>query len=154
MTETETQPTTAPTDDWNAQFAALKARFPKVKDSIVFAFHVLQSNPDIALDDLKAQAKLHGIKVTAASVNAARRLLARTSATDGVAASPARSPAAATPRRTRRPRAAAAPLDVEALIRTTVGKIQDQGAAEAERLREAIRKAIAVLEAAVTSSIG
>ena len=34
------------------------------------------------------------------------------------------------------------------MIRATVGKIQDQGAAEAERLREAMRKAIAVLEAA------
>ncbi len=63
MTETETQPTTTPTDDWKAQFAALKARFPKVKDSIVFAIHALQSNPDIALDDLKAQANLHGIRV-------------------------------------------------------------------------------------------
>ena len=34
---TETLPTTLPTDDWNAEFDALKARFPKVKDSIVFA---------------------------------------------------------------------------------------------------------------------
>ncbi len=30
-----------------------------------------------------------------------------------------------------------------------VGKIQDQGAADAERLREAVRKAIGVLEAAI-----
>ena len=37
MTETETLPTTLPTDDWNAEFDARKARFPKVKDSIVFA---------------------------------------------------------------------------------------------------------------------
>ena len=33
----------------------------------------------------------------------------------------------------------------------TMGKIQDQGAVEAERLREAIREAIGVLEAAVGS---
>ena len=145
MTATETQPNPTPTDDWNAQFAALKARFPKVRETIVFAFHVLQSNPDIALDDLKAQAKLHGIRVTASSVTAAERLLA----TNGAAAGSAPSPAAATPRRTRRPRAAAAPLDVESLIRTTVGKIQDQGAAESERLREAMRKAIGVLQEAV-----
>ena len=41
------------------------------------------------------------------------------------------------------------PLDVESLIRATVGKIQGQGAAEADRPREAMRKAIAVLDAAV-----
>ena len=53
-----------PTEGWNAQFAALKARFPKVRDSVVLTIHALQSNPDIALDDLKAQANLHGIRVT------------------------------------------------------------------------------------------
>ncbi len=60
MTDTETVPVTTPTDEWNAQFAALNARFPKAKDSIVFAIHAVQSNPDIALDDLKAQANLLG----------------------------------------------------------------------------------------------
>ena len=127
---TATQPNPTPTDDWNAQFAALKARFPKVRETIVFAIHALQSNPDIALDDLKAQAKMHGIRVTASSVTAAQRLLARTLATNGAAAGSAPNPATATPRRPRRPRAAQAPLDVESLIRTTVGKILDQGAAE------------------------
>lgn len=47
MTATQTLPLTASTDDWNAQFAALKARFPKAKDSIVFAIHAIQSNPAI-----------------------------------------------------------------------------------------------------------
>ena len=146
MTATEIQPDPTPTDDWNAQFAALKNRFPKVRETIVFAFHVLQSNPDIALDDLKARAKLHGIRVTASSVSAAQRLLDRNPATNG-----ASSPTAAKPRRTRQRRAVQSPLDVEVLIRTTVGKIQDQGAAEEERLREAILKAIAVLEGAIPS---
>jgi hypothetical protein len=36
-----------------------------------------------------------------------------------------------------------------ALIRQVVGKLQSQGNAEAERLREAVRKAMAVLQAAV-----
>ncbi len=120
-----------------------------MKDSIGFAIQALQSNPDIALDDLKAQAKLYGIRVTASSVTAAQRLLAPTAATNGAAANPAPSPASAKTRRTRRPCAAQAPLDVEALIRTTVGKIQDQGGADAERLKVAIRKAIAVLQEAV-----
>ena len=89
--------------------------------------------------------------MTASSVNAAQRLLAPTPATNGAAASPAPQATAADTRRRRKPRAAKAPLDVESLIRQTVGKIQDQGAAEAERLREAIRKAIGVLQEAVGS---
>ena len=79
----------------------------------------------------------------------AQRLLARNPATDGESASPVPKATAAEPRRTRQRRAAQAPPDVEALIRATVGKIQDQGAAEAQRLREAVRKAIGVLQAAV-----
>ena len=150
MTATETQPNPTPTDDWNAQFAALKTRFPKVRDTILFAFYLLQSDPDIVLDDLKARAKLHGIRVTASSVTAAQRLLARTSATNGAAAgSAAANSAPPKPRGTRQRRATKAPLDVESLIRMTVSKVQDQGAVEAERLREAIRKAVAVLQTAI-----
>ncbi len=43
----------------------------------------------IALDDLKAQAQMHDIRVTASTVTAARRLLAPTTATSGSAADPA-----------------------------------------------------------------
>jgi len=161
MTETQTEslpnpttPATAATPtaaDWDAQSEALKARFPKLPPSIVFAFHALQADPEMALGDIKAQASLHGIRVTAASVSAAERLLARNADDDGggVASGAAPRPAAAGPRRPRRPRAADASLDVESLIRTTVGKIQGQGAVEAERLRESIRKAIAILSTAV-----
>ncbi len=117
MTATETLPETTPTDDWNAQFAALKARFPKVRDTIVFAIHALQSDPDIALDDMKAQAKMHDIRVTASSVNAARRLLDRNPTTDGAAADAGQKPAPAKPRRTRQRAASRAPLNVDALIR-------------------------------------
>ena len=87
--------------------------------------------------------------MTAASVNAARHLVDRNATTSGATPALAPTTAAAESRRTRRTRAAQAPLDVDALIRTTVGKIQDQGAAEAERLRQAIRKVITLLEAAV-----
>ena len=51
----------------------------------------------------------------------------------------------------RRVRAAEAPLDANALIQDVVAKIQAQGNAEVERMREAVRKAIAALEAAVGS---
>jgi hypothetical protein len=64
-------------DTWTATFDQLKIRFPTVKDTILFAFDVMQSDPDIALDDLKARANLHGLRVTAATVSAAERLLSR-----------------------------------------------------------------------------
>ncbi len=48
----------------------------------------------------------------------------------------------------RRPRPAA-PVDAEALVRTFVEKLRTQGDADTERLRDAIGKAIAVLQAAL-----
>ena len=139
-----TSPTTMST--WNAEFAALKARFPHAKDTIVFCVHALMQSPNIGIDDLKSQAALHGLRVTAASVTAARRLMA-----EGNAQVPAAAPvaAAAPQRQPRRVRAADAPVDTEALIRQVVGRIQNQGSAETERLKDAVRKAVAILQAAV-----
>ena len=41
----------------------------------MFAIAALQDNADMAIDDLKTLANQQGIRVTAASVNAAKRLL-------------------------------------------------------------------------------
>jgi hypothetical protein len=135
MTETTLESTTTDettkTDDWDAQLAALQSRFPKIKPTILFAFSVLQSEPDTPVEVLKAMAKPRNLRVTKASVNAARRLLDRNAATDGEANSPASKAANAKSRRTRQRRGPQAPLDVDALIRTTVGKVQAQGDAEA-----------------------
>ena len=99
---------------------------------------------NITLDDAKTRANLRGVKITAASVSAAQRLLSRM---DDAPVAPA--PVAPT-RRARR--VATEPgLDAEALIRQVVGKLQMRGNAETEKLREAVRKAIAVLQAAVGS---
>ena len=154
MTELAPEPastTTNNTSTWDAAFAALKARFPKAKDSIVFCIHASQANPTIALDDLKAQAAMHGIRVTAASVTAAKRLLSpepmRTPRTEVSEPTPA-ARAARPQRRTRTP---GGELDAEAMIRGVVGQIQAESNAELESLRAAVRKAIAVLQAAVGS---
>ena len=150
---TATAPITTPTEHnpWAEDLAAQKARFPNVKDSILFAIAALQDNPDIAIDDLKALASQQGIRVTAASVNAAKRLLDPEHTTTPVVAPAGLNPVHARERLARRVRAADAPLDANALIQDVVAKIQAHGNAEVERMREAVRKAITALEAAVGS---
>lgn len=141
-------PTNAAT--WDAAFKKLKARFPDAKDTIVFCVHCLQLYPDASVDDIKAQAALHSIRITAASVNAARRLMAEAPTTPketgGAAdATPARQ------RPARRTRAAQAAMDPTSMLQKVIDKLQQQGQAEAERLRAAMQKAIQILQAAVGS---
>ena len=92
MTETLTVPESpASSTDWNTAFQTLRARYPKVREAIVVALHILMQNPDISLDDAKAPASLHGVRITAASVPAAQRLLSRRSSPRRARAGP-RSP--------------------------------------------------------------
>lgn len=156
MTETELEPlpTTTPspkanTGTWDAAFTALKARHPKAKDSIVFCIHALRANPEIGLDDLKAQAAMHGIRVTGASVTAAKRLMVPTPAKGAQDAVDAETPAKPKVRRGRPARAGAGDLDAEAMLRQVVAKMQAQGGKDAERLRAAIRKAVHLLNRAL-----
>jgi hypothetical protein len=57
-------------------------------------------------------------------------------------------PKPATPR-ARRATRADAPVDIEGVVRDAVTRISAKGAADAERLRNAMRKAMSLLEAAV-----
>ena len=151
-TETVTSPTT--NDTWTAEMAQLRSRYKAVREPILAALNILNQDPNITDDDAKARAAMRGVRITAASLNGARTLLAKAGSAPE-AATPATEPAAAsTPtqapqRPARRVRAAEADLDAEALIRQVVGKIQGQGNAEADRLREGIRKALAALQALV-----
>ena len=134
---------------WHAHFAELQSRYKHVRPAIVAALCVLQQDPDVSVDDAKARASEHGVRITAASVNAARRLLSRQ---DGAPATDDAQPKAAVPAkpaRERRPRGNDGGVDAEALIRGVVSKLQDRGNAEAERLRSAIRRAIQTLECAI-----
>ena len=62
---------------------------------------------------------------------------------------PTAAPAAERPARQRRERATEPAVDAESLINQVVGRLQAQGNAEAERLRDAMRKAMAVLASAI-----
>ena len=151
MTATETM--TNPNTKTDA-FEALKARYPKVREPIVMALHILTQAPNISLDDAKAQAAARGIRITAASVSAAQRLLSRQDAGDAPKAAPRPQakavPTAPTAARTRRPRAAKE-IDAQALIKQVVDRIQDAGSAETQRLRDGIQKAIGALQAVLSS---
>lgn len=140
--ETKTETPNA-TDNWTTQFADLKKRFPKVREPIVVGLHILSQEPEVSLEDAKAMAAKHGVRITAASINGARRLLAQ----NGTAVASDAEPA---PVRTPRPARVSSPLaDAEAMMRTIVEKLHAQSNAEAERLRSAMRKAIAALQTAV-----
>lgn len=144
MTDTATEPSPTTTNDtWTQQLAQLKPRYKHVREPVLAALNILLHDQTIEIADAKAQAQMHGIRITAASIQAARTLLSRMDAvpTANHEPPPARS--------VRRPRPADKATDAESLIRGLVVKLQDQGNAEAEGLREAMRKAIAMLQAAV-----
>jgi plasmid stabilization system protein ParE len=132
----------------NAPLAELKGRFPHVRTPILMALHILTQNPNIEIADAKAQANVHGVRITAASVTAAQRLMSKMEAAlPALAAAPAATTAPTPP--ARRPRAIEATQDAEALIKGVVAKLANQGNAEAERLRASIRRAIDLLGAAL-----
>ena len=144
MTATEAEPKPT-TDTWTQQLAQLKSRYRHIREPVLVALNILMHDQHIAIEDAKAQANLHGVRITAASVNAARTLLSRM---DSPVATPtAKSESIAPVRSARRVRAE--PIDAEVIIRGFVAKLRGQGNAEAERLRDGIRKAIAILQALV-----
>ena len=145
MTTTETIPTATATDTWADELAALKARHPHVREPILAALNILLAEPNITDDDAKARAAMRGVRITAASINGARNLLAKR---ETAVPTEAPAPAAERPAR-RRERAPEPAVDAEALIKQVVGRLQAQGNAEAERLREAMRKAMAVMASAI-----
>ena len=127
--------------DWDAAFAHLKARFPRIRDTILFCLHAIQQNPDIYLDDLKSLAEMHRLRITGASLAAARRLLAAES----------RPPAMPVVELPRVPRARMELDDTDpvTMIQAFVSQMQEQGDDRSQKLRAAVREAIAVLQAAI-----
>jgi hypothetical protein len=130
---------------WTDEIAALKAGHPHVRDPILAALNLLLTDPNITDTDAKARAAMRGVRITAASINGARNLLAKRET-----AMPTEAPAPAPERPARRRERAPEPaVDAEALIKQVVGKLQAQGNAKAERLRDAMRKAMALLAGAI-----
>lgn len=146
MTTTESNPTSA-AETWTAQLDQLQARYKHVRLPILAALNILRHAPEVSTDDAKMEAARHGVRITAASIAAAQRLLARAADAEPTQTAPAKGDVTSS-RPARRARGADPTVDAEALIRGVVAKIQGQGSAEAERMRAAMRKAVAVLIAA------
>jgi hypothetical protein len=142
MTPTEPAPST---DAWTQQLEQLRERYKHVRPPTLAALNLLIFDPQMSVHDAKARAALHGVRITAASVGAARTLLERM---DAPSAAMATAPTSSPTREPRRPRPADKGIDAEALVRGFLAKLQNQRNAEAERLREAMRRAIAILQAA------
>jgi hypothetical protein len=56
---------TTATDTWTDEIAALKARYPHVRDPILAALNLLLTDPNITDDDAKARAAMRGKRPTA-----------------------------------------------------------------------------------------
>jgi hypothetical protein len=105
---------------WDVQLKGLKTRYPAVRDTILFCFYALTQDPEVDFETLKDQASERGLRITNASVNGAKRLIANNEgAPRAKAAKDESDQETAASARVRRPRPAAAPLDAEALIRAS-----------------------------------
>ena len=146
--------TTTTNDSWTAEMAQLRSRYKTVREPILAALNLLLQDENIRDEDAKAWAAMRGVRITAAPINGARNLLAKRDGAQEAAATPTSPDAAPTSepapaRATKRVRAAEGNVDAAAMIQQVVAKLQQQGSVETERLKEAIRKAITTLSAAV-----
>jgi hypothetical protein len=145
MTATDRVPESKATTP-NISLDELKSRYPNVREPIVVALHILLQEPEISIEKAKEAAKSYGVRITAASVAGARRLLERM---DTAPAAPATAGPTPATRPARRPRAAEPNQDAEGLVRGLVAKLKAAGDLDAERLRNAMRRAIDLLTAAL-----
>jgi hypothetical protein len=146
VTDSEEAP--PPADTWDSILDAMRRRYPGQRDSVLFCIHKLQQNPHLTLRDFRDEANLHRIPVAGRSLHSAKVLLGLGQKAER-RASPAQ-PDAAPSAGKRRPRAQLADAsDIEQKVVAAVRQIQHASGAEAERLRAAIRQAIAFLQRAI-----
>ncbi len=125
-----------PTSAWDTQFARLRERFRGVKDTILFCVHAIQSGADADIDDLKAQAQLHGLRITGASLNAARRLIL---GGDARPATRTIAPSQAAPRRARQIEGRSQPMVAGALS-------QEESNKKLAAMRGAMEEALSIID--------
>lgn len=150
--QAESPPPTSNT--WDQQFARLRERYPRAKDTILICAYYLQQNPKITIQELRPLAEMHGLRVTLGSLNGARRLLSPSDfpkqerkRRTPVSVAEVEEPPLAAPRRRRTAHAAAAGPDVSDLVQAIVDRIRDHAQARITQLETAVREALAAIDA-------
>ncbi|MCB9878302.1 MAG: hypothetical protein H6835_11950 [Planctomycetes bacterium] len=174
-----TDPTSDPSpaaDTWEGMLDAMRRRYPGQKDSVLFCVHKLLQDPDLTLRDFREEARLHGIPMAGRALHSARVLLglqaaspapkrgraarADDDASDDDARDDAPPPRTVHGRaitdapagRVRRPRRAGGAdqgPSIESQVLDAVRKIQSAAGEDATRLRQAIRRAVQILQDAL-----
>ncbi len=125
--------------------ATLRSRFPKASDGILFCVFKLQQNHELTIRDFRDEADLLGVKIGGRAFHSAKVLLGM------------EQPVTRKPRATTTPgRESALPqleiqegADMESSLIQAVQQIQESATAESQRLRDAMRKAVDVLQRAL-----
>ena len=136
----------ASTTTWEASLPDLRERFPSATDGILFCVHKLSENSELTIPDFRDEASLHGIKLGGRALHSARILLGHAQPEKRRRAVPR---SARTDNGNRITPANGSAADFEAGLIEAIQQIQDQATAETRRLREAIQKAVVVLNEAL-----
>lgn len=147
----------ASNDSWDGILTNLRLRYPGQKDSVLFCLHKLHSNPALGLPDFRDEAKLHGIPMAGRALHSAKVILGLATVKPRAPKAPKPSVQAAmtlepaTTSRGRLVRNGRSTDDgsIENKVLDAVRQIQSAAGAEAEKLRTAVREAVAILQRAL-----
>lgn len=147
----------ATNDSWDGILANLRLRYPGQKDSVLFCLYKLHSNPQLGLPDFRDEARLHGIPMAGRALHSAKVILGLATVKPRAPKAPKPSAKATMPlepsrtMRTRRVGKDRSTNDgsIENKVLDAVRQIQSAAGAEAEKLRTAVREAVAILQRAL-----
>ena len=125
---------------WDAEMAALRSRFPRASDGILFCIHKLQQDPYLTIPDFRGEAELHGIRLGGRALHSARQLL-------GIDQRPKKLKRTAEPEP--EPTAELPTTSMAGDVISALRQLEQDTTRETKQLREAIRKAIEILQSAL-----
>jgi hypothetical protein len=143
----EPAPTEPEVNSWDQLLAALRARYPGQKDSILFCVWKLQNNPEASLRDFRDEAEMHGLTLVGRSVHSAKVLLGLADPLPKVVRKPR---VVAEPAPVAMPKRSSAPVvGVESKLVAAVEQLQNAAAEENARLRAALQAVLDIVDDAL-----
>lgn len=152
-------PATEPSS-WDNEMAALRKRYPKASDGILFCVFKLLQNPELTIRDFRDEALLHGIRIGGRAIHSAKVLLGMEKPSVRRANIKTSTPrmqtegsstdltSTETTVQVARPKSQA-DGEVESSLISAIQQIQNAATADSRRLREAMRRAVDVLQRAL-----